>query len=68
VHITHAGWIGLLSVSCSLAAYGRSVRLQTCDAELGLEAGPSAPRLVYLSIPGKPVTLPLPDSSELIFV
>ena len=49
------GWIGLLCFSCSVYALGQtSARLQTSDTELVLEAGPEAPRLTSLGVPGQP--------------
>src|ERR1700676_2620396 len=49
------GWIRLLCLSCSSLALGQtSARLQTSDTELVLEAGPEAPRLTSLSVPGHP--------------
>jgi hypothetical protein len=46
---------GFLFLLCSLSALGQTgARLQTSDTELLLEAGPSAPRLVSLTIPGSP--------------
>jgi len=55
MRILHVGWIGLVYVSCSLSSYGQiSARLQTSDTVLDLEAGPTAPRLVSLTVPGQP--------------
>jgi alpha-galactosidase len=55
MRIPHAGWIGLLYVSCSLSAYGQIIaRLQTPDTVIDLEAAPTAPRLVSLTVPGQP--------------
>jgi len=49
-----AVWVSLLCVWFSLAALGQtSARLQTSDTELALEAGPTAPRLVSLMVPGQ---------------
>jgi alpha-galactosidase len=52
---SRVGWIPLLCLSGSALALGQtSARLQTSDTELVLEAGPEAPRLTSLSVPGHP--------------
>jgi len=52
---SRVGFSGLLFFSLSLAALGQtSARLKTSDTELSLEAGPSAPRLTSLVVPGQP--------------
>src|ERR1700694_2593446 len=52
---TRVSWISLLCFSCCVSALGQtSARLQTSDTELVLEAGPQAPRLTSLSVPGQP--------------
>jgi hypothetical protein len=52
---TRFAWIGLLGLSCSVYVSGQtSARLQTSDTEIVLEAGPTAPRLTSLTIPGQP--------------
>jgi alpha-galactosidase len=49
------GCVTFLAFSCLVSAFGQtSARLRTSDTELVLEAGPSAPRLVSLTIPGFP--------------
>ena len=53
--VTRVGWISLLCLSWSAAGLGQtSARLQTSDTELALEAGPAAPRLTSLGVPGQP--------------
>jgi hypothetical protein len=52
---TRIGWISLLCLSCSICILGQtSARLQTSDTDLVLEAGPTAPRLISLGVPGQP--------------
>src|SRR5450631_1837735 len=49
------GCVTLLALSFMVSALGQTrALLQTSDTELVLEAGPAAPRLVSLSIPGFP--------------
>jgi hypothetical protein len=51
---SRVGWISLLCVACGFSAFGQtSARLQTSDTELVLEAGPAAPRLTHLAVPGQ---------------
>jgi alpha-galactosidase len=52
---TRVSWIGLLCFSVCLGALGQTrVELKTSDTELVLEAGPEAPQLTSLSVPGQP--------------
>jgi alpha-galactosidase len=52
---TRVSWIALLCLWCSVTALSQtSARLQTSDTELAVEAGPAAPRLVSLTVPGQP--------------
>jgi hypothetical protein len=54
-HATRVSWISLLCFSCCVSALGQTnARLHTSDTELVLEAGPEAPRLTSLSVPGQP--------------
>ena len=47
--------ISLLCLSFSIASLGQTTaRLQTSDTDLTLDAGPSAPRMVSLTVPGQP--------------
>jgi len=47
-------WICWFCLSCSAGVLGQtSARLQTSDTELALQAGPEAPRLTSLSVPGQ---------------
>ena len=47
-------WICWFCLSCSASVLGQtSARLQTSDTELVLQAGPEAPRLTSLSVPGQ---------------
>jgi hypothetical protein len=51
---SRVGWISLLCIACGFSAFGQtSARLQTSDTELVLEAGPAAPRLIWLAVPGQ---------------
>ena len=52
---TRVSWIGLLCFSVCLGALGQTrAELKTSDTELVLEAGPEAPRLTSLIVPGQP--------------
>ena len=51
---TRGGWIGLLFLSGVVCALGQTAYLKTSDTELVLEAGPKAPRLTSLGVPGQP--------------
>ena len=52
--VTGIGGISLLFLALSLAAPGpMSAGLQTSDTKLALEAGPTAPRLISLAVPGQ---------------
>ena len=52
---TRVSWIGLLCFSVCLGALGQThAELKTSDTELVLEAGPEAPQLTSLSVPGQP--------------
>src|ERR1700730_8738626 len=52
---TRVGWISLLCIWCTICSLGQtSTRLQTSETELVLEAGPEAPRLTALGVPGQP--------------
>jgi hypothetical protein len=51
---SRVGWIGLLCFSCGVSALGQtSAGLRTSDTELAVEAGPAAPRLTSLAVPGQ---------------
>src|SRR3984957_15148300 len=48
------GLFALALAVCSAAFSQTSARLQTADTDVTLEAGPEAPRLVTLAVPGQP--------------
>jgi hypothetical protein len=50
---TGVRWVSLLFLSGVVYALGQGAHLQTSDTELFLEAGPEAPRLTSLSVPGQ---------------